>query len=200
MENLKKKKEKNILLKLFFTFFKIGLFTFGGGYAMVAIIEDICVERNKWITNGEMLDLTVIAESTPGPIAINCATYIGYKKAGILGSIIATLGIVLPSFLIILLISLCMDKFLEFTLVQKAFKGIKIAVGVIILQAGIKLFKKMEKTKMSVIIFTLSTVIMTALDIFAINMSYIPIIIFFAILNLVVYKIGEIKKKEGNNA
>ena len=90
------KKEKNILLKLFLTFFKIGLFTFGGGYAMVAIIEDICVEKNKWITHDEMMDLTVIAESTPGPIAINCATYIGYKQAGIIGSIIGTLGIILP--------------------------------------------------------------------------------------------------------
>ncbi len=192
------KKEKNILLKLFLTFFKIGLFTFGGGYAMVAIIEDICVEKNKWITHDEMMDLTVIAESTPGPIAINCATYIGYKQAGIIGSIIGTLGIILPSFLIILLISIFMDKFFKFTLVQKAFKGIKVAVGVIIFQAGIKMYKKMEKTKISVAIFILSAVIMTSLDVFAIKMSYIPLIIFFAILNLVFFKIEEIKKKEGS--
>ncbi len=189
---------KNILFKLFITFLKIGLFTFGGGYAMVAIIEDICVEKNKWITNDEMMNLTVIAESTPGPIAINCATYIGYKQAGVIGSIIATLGIILPSFLIILLISLYMDTFLQIKLVEKAFKGIKVAVGVIIFEAGIKMYKKMDKTKISVAIFILSTVIMTALDILAIKISYIPLIIFFAILNLVFFKIEEIKKKEGS--
>ena len=189
---------KNILFKLFITFLKIGLFTFGGGYAMVAIIEDICVEKNKWITNDEMMNLTVIAESTPGPIAINCATYIGYKQAGVIGSIIATLGIILPSFLIILLISLYMDTFLQIKLVEKAFKGIKVAVGVIIFEAGIKMYKKMDKTKISVSIFILSTVIMTALDILAIKISYIPLIIFFAILNLVFFKIEEIKKKEGS--
>ena len=90
-----------MILTLFFTFIKIGLFTFGGGYAMIPIIENICVERKKWITHEEMMDVTVIAESTPGPIAINCATYVGYKQKGIWGAIAATLGVVLPSFIII---------------------------------------------------------------------------------------------------
>ena len=95
-----------ILIDLFLTFAKIGLFTFGGGYAMISFIENDCVEKKKWITHDEMMDVTVIAESTPGPIAINCATYVGYKKGRLLGAIIATLGMILPSFIIILLISL----------------------------------------------------------------------------------------------
>ena len=123
----------NILLDLFLTFVKIGLFTFGGGYAMISIIEDNCVEQKGWITHDEMMNITVIAESTPGPIAINCATYTGYKKAGIMGAVAATLGMVLPSFGIIYLISIFLDNFLELTLVANAFKGIKIAVGILIL-------------------------------------------------------------------
>ena len=87
-----------MVFTLFFTFAKIGLFTLGGGYAMISIIENICVEQKKWITHDEMMDVTVIAESTPGPIAINCATYVGYKQKGIRGAMAATLGVVLPSF------------------------------------------------------------------------------------------------------
>ena len=93
----------NKLKELFLTFAKIGLFTFGGGYAMISIIENKCVEEKKWITHEEMMDMTVIAESTPGPIAINCATYVGLKKGGFLGALLATLGVVVPSFIIIFL-------------------------------------------------------------------------------------------------
>ena len=100
-------------MELFLIFAKIGLFTFGGGYAMISLIENNCVEKKKWITHDEMMNITVIAESTPGPIAINCATYVGYKKAGITGAIISTLGIVLPSFIIILLISALLKMLLK---------------------------------------------------------------------------------------
>ena len=124
-------------MELFLIFAKIGLFTFGGGYAMISLIENNCVEKKKWITHDEMMNITVIAESTPGPIAINCATYVGYKKAGIIGAIISTLGIVLPSFAVIYLISMFLDNFLEITLIANAFKGIKIAVGFLILDAAI---------------------------------------------------------------
>ena len=86
---------------LFLTFMKIGFFTFGGGYAMISVIEDICVEKKKWISHEEMMDITVIAESTPGPMAINCATYVGYRQGGLWGSVIATVGMVLPSFAVI---------------------------------------------------------------------------------------------------
>ena len=122
----------NILLDLFLTFAKIGLFTFGGGYAMISMIENNCVECKKWITHDEMMNVTVIAESTPGPIAINCATFTGYKKAGFLGALVATLGIVLPSFVVIYLISMFLDNFLALTIIANAFKGIKIAVGILI--------------------------------------------------------------------
>ena len=101
-----------ILIDLFLTFAKIGMFTFGGGYAMISLIENTCVENKKWITHDEMMTVTVIAESTPGPIAINCATYVGYKKGKLSGAIAATLGMVLPSFIIIFLISKCLNHFL----------------------------------------------------------------------------------------
>lgn len=102
-----------ILLELFLTFAKIGMFTFGGGYAMLSIIENACVERKKWITHEEMMNLVVIAESTPGPIAINCATFVGYKRGKLLGAIAATLGVVLPSFVIIFVISFFLEHFLD---------------------------------------------------------------------------------------
>ena len=120
-------------MELFFTFVKIGLFTFGGGYAIISMIENNCVEKKAWITHDEMMDVTVIAESTPGPIAINCATFIGYKKAGFLGALVATLGIVVPSFIVIFLISIFLDNFLEITIVANAFKGIKVGVARILL-------------------------------------------------------------------
>ena len=125
------------MMELFFTFVKIGLFTFGGGYAMISMIENNCVEKKAWITHDEMMDVTVIAESTPGSIAINCATFTGYKKAGFLGALVATLGIVVPSFIVIFLISMFLDNFLEITIVANAFKGIKVGVGLLIIDAEI---------------------------------------------------------------
>ena len=133
------------MMELFFTFVKIGLFTFGGGYAMISMIENNCVEKKAWITHDEMMDVTVIAESTPGPIAINCATFTGYKKAGFLGALVATLGMVVPSFIVIFLISMFLDNFLEITIVANAFKGIKVGVGLLILDAAIAMINKMQK-------------------------------------------------------
>ena len=135
----------NILLDLFLTFAKIGLFTFGGGYAMIAIIEENCVERKQWITHDEMMNITVIAESTPGPIAINCATYVGQKHGGFAGSVIATLGMVIPSFLVIYLIASVLNNFLEITLIAKAMKGIKVGVSLLILSVGLTMLGKMQK-------------------------------------------------------
>lgn len=132
---------------IFFSFMKVGLFTFGGGYAMISVIRDTCVERKKWLTDDEMMDVTVIAESTPGPIAINCATYVGYKLAGMAGAVIATLGMVLPSFAVIYIISMFLDDFMEIPLVLKAFRGIKIAVGLLILDAGITMLKKLPRKR-----------------------------------------------------
>lgn len=182
------------ILELFFTFAKIGLFTFGGGYAMISIIENICVEKKKWITDDEMLNMTVIAESTPGPIAINCSTYVGFKQKGILGAIAATLGVVMPSFLIIYVISLFLDNFLEITVVSAAFKGIKAAVGILIFDAALKMFKKIKKTALSVAITILSFTVLLLFDVFSVNVSSIVLLISAAVISLAFYLIGKAPK------
>ena len=188
------------LINLFLTFAKIGLFTFGGGYAMISLIENNCVERNKWISHDEMMNITVIAESTPGPIAINAATFVGYKQAKLLGAIIATLGIVLPSFLIILLISFFFDNFLEIAVIANAFKGIKIAVGLLILDAGITMIGKMQKKAFSRIIMFCSFAAMLCINIFAWNFSSIVLLLIAAVINIVFFAIkGQPAQKGGEN-
>ena len=186
----------NILFDLFMTFAKIGLFTFGGGYAMIAMIENNCVERKQWITHDEMMNITVIAESTPGPIAINCATFTGYKKAGFLGALAATLGIIVPSFSIIYLISMFLDNFLELTLVANAFKGIKIAVGILILDAAVTMIKKMHKKKLPRVIMLCSCAIMLCINIFAWNFSSISLMLIAAAVSLTVFLLNN-KQKGG---
>lgn len=178
-----------ILFDLFITFVKIGFFTFGGGYAMLSVIEDNCVEKKKWITHDDMMNVTVIAESTPGPIAINCATFVGYKQAGVLGSIAATLGIVLPSFVVILIISGFLDNFLEIEIVKNAFRGIKCAVGILIISAAVTMIKSMKKKPLPVAVLILSALAMLAIDIFSLGFSAITIIVFAAMLGLAVFAV-----------
>jgi len=188
------------IIDLFLTFMKIGLFTFGGGYAMLSIIEDNCVEKKKWISHDDMMTVTVIAESTPGPIAINCATFVGYQQAGLVGAIAATLGIILPSFLIIFAISSVLDNFLEITVVANAFKGIKIAVGILILDAAIVMIKKMNKSIISVAIMICSFVTMVLINIFSWSFSTISLMIIAAAVSLAVFVIrgeGNPKQKAG---
>jgi len=187
----------HILFALFLTFAKIGLFTFGGGYAMISIIENTCVERKKWLTHDEMMNMTVIAESTPGPIAINCATFTGYKMAGILGALIATLGMALPSFVIIYLISIFLDNFLEIAIIANAFQGIKIAVGVLILDAGIKMLRKMHKGPLPVAITVCACALMLCADLFAWNFSSISIMVIAASVSLAIYALQGIRKGGG---
>ena len=176
-----------ILPALFLTFAKIGLFTFGGGYAMIAMIEHICVEEKGWISHDEMMNVTVIAESTPGPIAINCATFTGYKKAGFAGALAATLGMVVPSFAVIYLISVLLDNFLELTIIANAFRGIKIAVGILILDAGITMVKKMHKKKLPRTIMVCSCAVMLWVNIFARNFSSISLMLIAAAVSLSVF-------------
>lgn len=176
-----------MLLDLFLTFAKIGFFTFGGGYAMISMIENICVERKQWITHDEMMNVTVIAESTPGPIAINCATFVGYKKAGFIGAIIATLGIIVPSFAVIYIISIFLDNFLEITIIANAFKGIKIAVGILILDAGINMIKKMHTKMQPRVIMICSLIAMLAINIFAWNFSSIALMLIAGAVSLVIF-------------
>ena len=183
-------------LSLFLTMLKIGLFTFGGGYAMIALIENEFVEKKKWLDKDEFLDIAAIAESTPGPIAINAATYIGYKNSGIIGSMIATLGICIPSFAIIYAISLFFDDFLSFTLVAYAFKGIQICVVYLILTAGLKMLKQIKKTTFNVIIISITLICMIVFSLFAVKFSTIFYILISGACGVAVYLLGKIRKEE----
>ena len=177
----------HILTDLFLTFAKVGMFTFGGGYAMISIIENVCVERKQWITHEEMMQMTVIAESTPGPIAINCATYVGCKQAGTPGSIAATVGIVLPSFVILYLISTVLDNFLEITLIANAFKGIKIGVGLLILRVALTMLKKMQKKPLPRIIAGCAFAVMLAVNFLSLKISSITLMLSAAAVSLGVF-------------
>lgn len=183
----------SLLLELFITFAKTGLFTFGGGYAMIALIEDTCVEKKKWITHDEMMSLTVIAESTPGPVAINCATYVGYKQKGIAGAIAATIGMIVPSFIIIFLITGFLDRFLEIQWVARAFAGIKVAVGILIVDAAFKLIKHMEKNPVSFLILTCSFILVLIINLFSVNFSSVALILLSAIVGICVYLSGKFR-------
>jgi len=189
-------KKRKDYLSLFLTMLKIGLFTFGGGYAMIALLENELVEKKKWLDKDEFLDVAAIAESTPGPIAINVATYIGYKKAGMIGSIIATLGICIPSFVIIYAISLFFDAFLSLTLVSYAFKGIQICVVYLILTAGLKMLTHMKKNAFNVIIISITFLCMVVCSLFAVNFSTIFYIMISGACGVVVYLLGKIRKEE----
>jgi len=181
---------------LFLTMLKIGLFTFGGGYAMIALLENEFVAKKKWLEKDEFLDVAAIAESTPGPIAINAATYIGYKNAGMIGSIIATLGICIPSFVIIYAISLFFDAFLSLTLVAYAFKGIQMCVVYLILTAGLKMLKQMKKTVFNVIIISITLICMIIFSLFSVRFSTVFYILISGICGVVVYLLGKIRKEK----
>ncbi len=180
-------------LTLFFTFFKIGLFTFGGGYAMIAILESELVSRLKWIEKEEFLDIIAIAESTPGPIAINSATFIGYKRLGFFGSACATLGVVLPSFIIIYIISLFLDAFLSLTLVANAFRGIQVCVVYLIFSAGLKMLKQIKKTPFNTVILLAVTGSLVLFSLLSVNFSSILYILICGAVGLFAYLLHEAK-------
>ena len=188
-----------ILLDLFLTFAKIGLFTFGGGYAMISLIEHSCVEKKKWITHDEMMNVTVIAESTPGPIAINCATFVGYKQKSMPGAIAATVGMVLPSFCIIFLISRFLDRFLEITWIAHAFMGIKAAVGILILDASIKMIKKMQKKPVPLTIMICAFTAMLLINVFALRISSITLMLIAAVVSLAIFLVKQNRGKAGGS-
>ncbi len=170
---------------LFVTFFKIGLFTFGGGYAMISIVEDECVNKRKWISKDEMLNLIIIAESTPGPIAINCATYTGYKAKGFWGGVVATFAMALPSFIIIYIISTVLENFLEIEIIGYAFNGIKIGVGFLIVEAAIKMIKSIDIKAIKLIILTFSFISIMLINIFNFSISSIIILLIGALISLI---------------
>ena len=188
-----------MLLSLFFTFFKIGLFTFGGGYAMIANIKEVVVDKKHWISDDELLDVITVAESTPGPIAINLATYIGYKKGGFFGSLLATLGVVVPSLSIIFIISLFLDAFMSNRYVAYAFVGIKCAVAFLILKAGMNMFSKLQRKPLPLITFFAVFILMLLLEVFSVSFSTVILILAGGILGIFAYAVfkgrGESGKK-----
>ena len=187
-----------IILLLFLSMLKIGCFAFGGGYAIIALLENEFISKRKWIDHDEFMDVVAIAESTPGPIAINVATYIGYKLKGFLGAVIATVGMCLPSFVIMYLVSLFYDRFMEIPLVSAAFKGVQICVVYLIASAAFKMLKKMKKTPLNIAVFSVTCIGMILCTLFDIRISSVWFILFAGILGLSVFLIRKNKTKGEN--
>ena len=177
------------MLELFLMFLKLGLFTFGGGYAMIPLIKENIVEKKKWLTENELIDILAICESTPGPISINLATYIGQKRKGFWGSVLATLGVVIPSFVIIFVISLFLDIFMQNKYVQFAFVGIKCSVAFLIIKTGVEMFIKMEKNLFNIITASVVLVGLIVCDLFAFNLSSIILILLGGVLGICLFGI-----------
>ena len=186
------------LCELFVAMLKIGAFTFGGGYAMIGLFDHEFVEKRGWLDREEFLDLVTIAESTPGPIAINCATYIGYKREKILGSIASTVGMVLPSLVVIYIISLFLDEFLTSPIIRAAFEGIQVCVVYLIFSAGLKMLKKMKKNPLSVTIFSLTFICMSVLTLLSVRFSSIFYILISGFIGATIYTLGYLKHKKNS--
>lgn len=187
--------EVKSLETLFFTFFKIGLFTFGGGYAMIALLEEEFIQRRKWLDKDEFLDMTAIAESTPGPVAINSATYLGYKLAKIPGAATATVAVCLPSFLIIYAISLFFEQFTQLTVIANAFKGIQVCVIYLIFSAGVRMLKSLDKSLFAIGVFAAVMLVMVGLSLAGVSVSSILLILLSGAAGVAAWLIG--RRKEG---
>ena len=181
---MKKENPFKLLVQLFVTFFKIGLLTFGGGYAMIPIIQREVVEKKKWMNGNDILDILAISESTPGPIAINSATYVGFRVMGFWGSFFATLGLIIPSFFIIFVISLFYEKFMTWTVISAAFKGLKVGVIILLVMAVFKLSKSVKKDLFSIILFCITLIGMLVITFFQIKIPSVSII--FIVMGLIV--------------
>ncbi len=180
---------------LFFTFFKIGLFTFGGGYAMIALLEEEFIQRRKWLDKDEFLDMTAIAESTPGPVAINSATYLGYKLAKVPGAATATVAVCLPSFLIIYAISLFFEQFTQLTVIASAFKGIQVCVIYLIFSAGVRMLKALDKSPFATGVLAAVMLVMVGLSLAGVSVSSILLILLSGAAGVAAWLIG--RRKEG---
>lgn len=187
--------EAKSLGTLFFTFFKIGLFTFGGGYAMSALLEEEFIQRRKWLDKDEFLDMTAIAESTPGPVAINSATYLGYKLAKVPGAATATVAVCLPSFLIIYAISLFFEQFTQLTVIANAFKGIQICVIYLIFSAGVRMLKALDKSPFATGVLAAVMLVMVGLSLAGVSVSSILLILLSGAAGVAAWLIG--RRKEG---
>lgn len=187
--------EAKSLGTLFFTFFKIGLFTFGGGYAMIALLEEEFIQRRRWLDKDEFLDMTAIAESTPGPVAINSATYLGYKLAGVPGAATATVAVCLPSFLIIYAISLFFEQFTQLTVIANAFKGIQVCVIYLIFSAGVRMLKALDKSPFATGVLAAVMLVMMGLSLAGVSVSSILLILLSGAAGVAAWLIG--RRKEG---
>lgn len=187
--------EAKSLGTLFFTFFKIGLFTFGGGYAMIALLEEEFIQRRKWLDKDEFLDMAAIAESTPGPVAINSATYLGYKLAKVPGAATATVAVCLPSFLIIYAISLFFEQFTQLTVIANAFKGIQVCVIYLIFSAGVRMLKALDKSPFATGVLTAVMLVMVGLSLAGVSASSILLILLSGAAGVAAWLIG--RRKEG---
>ena len=187
--------EVKSLETLFFTFFKIGLFTFGGGYAMIALLEEEFIQRRKWLDKDEFLDMAAIAESTPGPVAINSATYLGYKLAKVPGAATATVAVCLPSFLIIYAISLFFEQFTQLTVIASAFKGIQVCVIYLIFSAGVRMLKSLDKSPFSTGVLAAVMLVMVGLSLAGVSVSSILLILLSGAAGVAAWLIG--RRKEG---
>ena len=194
------KKDNTIirLLILFLTFLKIGALTFGGGYAMIPIIEEEVTKKRKWISEIEILDIIAISESTPGPIAVNTATYVGYKVGGIAGSIFATLGLAFPSFIIIFVISFFYKDFMQWKVIQAMFKGLKVGVIILLFSAVWKLKKGVKVNAIGVILFVIALSIMLVFSFINIGFKYLSLclILLGIVTGLTLTALGKMKEEK----
>lgn len=171
------------LVELFLIFFKMGSFTFGGGYAMLPIIQEEIVNKRHWATDEEILDYYAIGQSTPGIIAVNTATFIGYNQKGILGGIFATLGIAAPSIIIITIIAAFFKNFQDYQLVQHAFGGVRVVVAALIFNTVLKMYKDSIKDWVGIFLFIVSFLLLVFLDI-----TPIIVIVISAIIGIIRFK------------
>ena len=183
-------------LQLFFTMLKIGCVAFGGGYAIIALLESEFISKHGWVEHDEFMDVVAIAESTPGPIAINVATYIGHKLGGFLGAVIATVGICLPSFGFMYIVSVFYEQFMGITLVAAAFRGIQICVVYLIAAAGLKMLKKMKKTPLNLTLFGVTMLGMITCTLLEIRISSVWFILAAGLVGLTLFFVRT-KKKGG---
>ena len=186
------------LLILFLTFMKIGVFTFGGGYAMIPIIEEEVTKKRKWISEIEIMDIIAISESTPGPIAVNTATYVGYRVAGVAGGIIATLGLAIPSFAIIFVISFFYQDFIQWPVIAAMFKGLKIGVIILLFSAVLKLKKGVKVNLVGTILFVIALSSMLVFSFVDTGFKYLSLclIVLGIITGLVLTALGKNKEEK----
>ena len=193
---MKKRRSFKDVLVLFLVFLKLGLFSFGGGTTMLTLLQGELVEKRKWIDNDELMEMTAISESTPGPIAINLATYLGYSRGGFLGALFATLGVVLPPFAIMFAISMFFQNLLDFEVVKYAFMGIKCGVVFLLCKVTITLLKGNRKDWIAIVIFAVVASLMVVFTIFAVSFSAIYFILMGAVIGLLVYGLIPYKKEQ----